>query len=98
VRLVDACFLCRIDKTEDTAACYFVEYLFDHLTLYRPLRMNPLYRRRPLAVPVVVHYACFVATSSFFVIKIQAYYLPPTSYYRNKLTYDAFVDSRLARS
>ena len=54
VRPVDACFLRRIDETEDAAACHFVERLFDHLTLRRPLRVNPLYRRRSLAAPVAV--------------------------------------------
>jgi hypothetical protein len=98
VRLVDACFLRRIDVTEDTAACYFVERLFDHLTLCCPLRMNPLYRRRSLAAPVAVRYACFIAIPGFFVIEIQAYYLPPTSYRYDELTHNAFVDSYLARS
>ena len=54
MRLVDAYFLCRIDETEDAAAYYFVERLFDYLTLRRPLRINPLYRRRSLATPVAV--------------------------------------------
>jgi hypothetical protein len=98
VRLVDACFLCRIDETEDVAACYFVERLFNRLTLRRPLCINPLYRRRSLAAPVAVRYACFVAIPGFFVIEIQAYYLPPTSYRRNELTHNAFVDGRLAGS
>jgi hypothetical protein len=98
VRPVDACFLRRIDKTEDAAACYFVERLFDRLTLRRPLRVNPLYRRRSLAAPVAVRYAYFVATPGFFIIEIQAYYPPPTSYRRNELTHNAFVDSRLTGS
>jgi hypothetical protein len=98
VRLVDACFLRRIDETEDAAACHFIERLFDYLTLRCSLRVNPLYRRRSLAAPVAVRYACFVAVPGFFVIEIQAYYPPPTSYRRNELTYDTFVDSRLTGS
>jgi len=98
MRLIDACFLRRIDETEDVAACYFIERLFDRLTLRRPLRMNPLYRRRSLAVPVVVRYACFVAIPGFFIIEIQAYYPPPTSRRRNELIYNAFVDGRLTGS
>jgi hypothetical protein len=70
VRPVDACFLRRIDETKDAAAYYFVERLFDRLTLYRPLRMNPLYHRRSLAAPIAVRYACFVATPGFFIIEI----------------------------
>jgi hypothetical protein len=70
VRPVDTCFLRRIDETEDAAACYFVERLFDRLTLRRPLRVNPLYRCRSLAAPVAVRYAYFVATPGFFVIEI----------------------------
>ena len=54
MRLVDACFLRRIDETEDAAAYHFVERLFDYLTLRRPLRVNPLYRRCSLAAPVAV--------------------------------------------
>jgi hypothetical protein len=98
MRLVDACFLRQIDETEDAAACYFVECLFDYLTLRRPLRINPLYRRRSLAAPVAVRYACFVAAPGFFIVEIQAYYPPPTSYRRNELIHDAFVDSRLTGS
>jgi hypothetical protein len=98
IQLVDACFLYRIDVIEDAAACYFVERLFDYLTLCRPLRMNPLYRRRSLAAPIVVHYACFVTVPGFFIIEIQAYHPPPTSYRRNELIYNAFVDSRLTGS
>jgi hypothetical protein len=70
MRLVDACFLRRIDVTEDVATCYFVERLFNHLTLRRPLRINPLYRCRSLAAPIVVRYAYFVATPSFFIVEI----------------------------
>ena len=70
VRLVDACFRRRIDETEDAAAYDFVERFFDRLTLRRSLCMNPLYRRRSLAAPVAVRYACFVAISGFFVIEI----------------------------
>jgi hypothetical protein len=98
VRLVDACFLRRIDVIEDIAACYFVERLFNYLTLCRPLRMNPLYRYCSLAIPIVVCYAYFVAVPGFFIIEIQAYYLPPTSYRHNELIHNAFVDSRLTGS
>jgi hypothetical protein len=56
VRLVDTCFLCRIDETEDAAACYFVERFFDRLILYCPLRVNPLYRYCSLTTPVAVRY------------------------------------------
>jgi hypothetical protein len=70
MRLVDTYFLRRIDETEDVAAYDFVERFFDRLTLRRPLRMNPLYRRRSLAAPVAVRYACFVATPGFFIIEI----------------------------
>jgi hypothetical protein len=98
IRLVDACFLRRIDVIEDTAAYYFVERLFNYLTLCCPLRMNPLYCCRSLAIPIAVRYACFVAIPSFFIIEIQAYYLPPTSYRYNELIHNAFVDSRLTGS
>ena len=54
MQLVDTYFLYRIDEIEDVAAYYFVERLFDYLTLCRPLRVNPLYCRRSLAVPIVV--------------------------------------------
>ena len=70
MRLVDACFLRRIDETEDVAACYFIERLFDYLTLRYPFRVNPLYRRCSLATPVVVRYACFIAIPGFFVVEI----------------------------
>jgi hypothetical protein len=98
MRLVDACFLRRIDETEDTAACDFVERFFDCLTLYRPLRMNPLYRCRSLAVPVVVRYAQVVSIPGFFIVEIQAYHPPPTSCRCYELAYNAFVDSCLTRS
>ena len=98
MRLVDTYFLYRIDETEDVAAYHFIECLFDYLTLYCPLRMNPLYRRRSLAVPIAVRYACFVTIPGFFVVEIQAYYPPPTSYRRNELTHNTFIDSRLTGS
>ena len=98
IRLVDVYFLRRIDEIEDVAAYYFIKRLFDYLTLCYPFRVNPLYRRRSLAVPIVVRYTYFIATPSFFVIEIQAYHLPPTSYRRNELIYDAFVNGRLTGS
>ena len=98
IRLVDTYFLCQIDETEDAAACYFIKRLFDYLTLCCPLRINPLYRRRSLAAPIAVCYACFVATPGFFIVEIQAYHPPPTSYCCNELTHNAFVDSRLTGS
>jgi len=70
VRPVDAYFLRRIDETEDAAAYYFVERLFDYLTLRRPLRMNPLYRRRSLAAPIAVRHARVVGLPGFFIIEI----------------------------
>ena len=54
MRLVDNYLLYRIDEIEDIATYYFIERLFDYLTLYCPLRVNPLYCRRSLTAPVVV--------------------------------------------
>jgi len=98
VRLIDACFLRRIDEAEDVAAYYFIERLFDRLTLRRPLYMNPLYCRRSLAAPVAVYYARVVGTPGFFIIEIQAYYPPPASCRRYELVYNAFIDGRLTGS
>jgi hypothetical protein len=98
VRLVDTCFLRRIDETEDVAACHFVERFFDRLTLRRPLRVNPLYRCRSLAAPVAVRYAQVVGIPGFFIVEIQAYHPPPASCRRCELVYDAFVDDHLTRS
>jgi hypothetical protein len=70
MRLVDDHLLPRIDETEDTAARYFVKRLFDRLTLCRPLRVNPLYRRRSLAVPIAVRYARIIGIPGLFVIEI----------------------------
>ena len=98
IRLVDTYFLRQIDETEDAAACYFIKRLFDHLTLCCPLRINPLYYYRSLAIPIIVRYTRIISIPGLFIIEIQAYYSPPTSCCRNELVYNAFVDSYLTRS
>ena len=70
MRLVDDYLLRRIDETEDIAARHFVECLFDYLTLYRPLRINPLYRRRSLAAPIAVRYTRIIGIPGLFIIEI----------------------------